>query len=54
MQIITHQTPAMAQPRPYTPYPVQPNLRDAAPVRGIEQEGLSQAELRQIVIDLIG
>lgn len=54
MQIITHQAPAMAQPRPYTPYPIQPALREAAPARGIEQEGLSQAELRRIVIDLIG
>ena len=54
MQIITHQTPARAQPRPYNPYPVQAAQRAAAPARTIEQEGLSQAELRKIVIDLIG
>ncbi len=54
MQIITHQTTTMAQPRPYIPYPAQFAVRDTAPARIAEPEGLTQAELREIVIDLIG
>ena len=54
MQIITHQQPKMAQPRPYTRFPTRTAREQAASDRPAEYPGLSQAELRKIVIDLIG
>jgi hypothetical protein len=55
MQITTHQTLKMAQPRPYSTFRhVQPVRRVSTPVQKPDHGGLSQAELRRIVIDMIG
>jgi hypothetical protein len=54
MQINTHQQPKMAQPRPYTQFPARKPRTEAQSNRPAEHPGLSQAELRRIVIDLIG
>jgi hypothetical protein len=53
MQITTQHTPKAAQARPYTTPTFHP-IRRPAPVRREDQGGLSQAELRKIVIDMIG
>lgn len=54
MQIITDYKPTRAQPRPHTPVQTWTPRRAASPVRNPEAEGLSRAELRRIVIDMIG
>lgn len=53
MQHITYHTPNMAPTLPHIPYPVPTGTREASR-RAVEGEGLSQAELRRIVIDIIG